>query len=104
VNVSALVTPNGVSRRIYVDDAIYRAELDKIFGTTWVYVAHESELAQSGDYKTTQIGETPVIVAREEGRAGRAHQPLHASRRYGLSKPARQCNVFPLPISRLDVR
>jgi phenylpropionate dioxygenase-like ring-hydroxylating dioxygenase large terminal subunit len=66
MDVSALVTPTGVSRRIYVDEAIYRAELEKIWGTTWVYVAHESEIAQTGDYKTTQLGETPVIVTRDE--------------------------------------
>jgi phenylpropionate dioxygenase-like ring-hydroxylating dioxygenase large terminal subunit len=66
VNVSELVTAAGVSRRIYVDEAIYRTELEKIFDSTWVYVAHASEIPQPGDYKTTQIGETPVIVSREQ--------------------------------------
>ena len=65
MDVRALVTPTGVSRRVYIDEDIYRTELDKIFGTTWVYVAHESEIPKAGDYKTTQLGATPVIVTRE---------------------------------------
>jgi phenylpropionate dioxygenase-like ring-hydroxylating dioxygenase large terminal subunit len=69
MDTSALVTPTGVSRRIYVDEAIYRLELDKIFGTTWVYVAHESEIREPGDFKTTHIGETPVIVTRDQAGA-----------------------------------
>jgi len=65
MDVSALVTPTGVSRLVYIDEEIYRTELDRIFGTTWVYVAHESEIPKPGDYKTTHIGETPVIATRE---------------------------------------
>ena len=63
---TALVTASGVDRRIYLDPGIYRAELERIFATTWVYVAHESEIAQPNEFKTTEIGETPVIVTRDD--------------------------------------
>jgi len=31
-----------VSRRIYSDPEIYRAELDRVFHHTWLYLGHES--------------------------------------------------------------
>ena len=63
---TALVTDTGVDRRIYLDPDIYRTELERIFATTWVYVAHESEIAKPREFKTTEIGETPVIVTRDD--------------------------------------
>jgi anthranilate 1,2-dioxygenase large subunit len=56
-----------VPYRMFTDPEIYRAELDRLFlGPTWQYLALADELAEPGDYKTTFLGETPVIVARGE--------------------------------------
>src|SRR5260370_848060 len=52
---------------VYLDASIYRMEQEKIFrGSTWNYVALEAELPNPGDFKTTAIGDTPVIVARDK--------------------------------------
>jgi phenylpropionate dioxygenase-like ring-hydroxylating dioxygenase large terminal subunit len=51
---------------IYTDPAIFEDEMQRIFYATWVYVGHESEIAQPGDYKTSFIGRTPVILSRDE--------------------------------------
>jgi len=53
-----------VSGRIYRDPAIFDRELTHVFGRTWVFVAHESEIPSGGDYKTAHIGRQPVIVNR----------------------------------------
>ena len=37
-----------------------------IFGRTWVYLGHESEVANTGDYKAAYIGTQPVILTRDE--------------------------------------
>lgn len=66
-----LVRADAVHRTIFTDQAVFAAEMARIFGATWVYVAHESEVANPGDYKTTHIGLDPVIVSRDE--AGRIH-------------------------------
>ena len=61
-----------VPYRMFSDPDIYRAELDRIFlGPTWQYLALGGELPQTGDYLTTFLGETPVIVAR--GHDGEIH-------------------------------
>lgn len=50
--------------RAYTDPTVFAAEMDKIFTKTWVYVAHESEIPNAGDYKTSHVGAQPVIVSR----------------------------------------
>ena len=56
-----------VPYRMFTDPEIYRAELDRVFlGPTWQFLAIADELPNPGDYKTTFLGETPVIVTRGE--------------------------------------
>lgn len=62
--IEDLVRDDAVHRSAYVDEAVFALELERIFGATWVYVAHESELPNPGDFKTTRIGRDPVIVSR----------------------------------------
>src|SRR5258708_33485007 len=58
---------------VYLDASVYRMEQEKIFrGSTWNYVALEAELPNPGDFKTTAIGDTAVIDARDK------QAPLHA--------------------------
>lgn len=55
-----------VSPRVYRDAELYQAELKRIFHSTWVYLGHESEVANRGDYKSTLIGQQPVILVRDQ--------------------------------------
>lgn len=64
---------------VYHDAEIFRAELDRIFSRTWVYLAHESELRNPGDYKTTFVGTQPVIVSRGSD-DGQIHAMLNRCR------------------------
>jgi len=66
---------------IYTDPAIFEAEMQRIFEKTWVYVAHESELPNPGDYVTTTLGTQPVIVSRDE--RGQVHVLLNHCRHRG---------------------
>jgi phenylpropionate dioxygenase-like ring-hydroxylating dioxygenase large terminal subunit len=67
--VQEMPTRFRVNTRVYTDPAIFSAEMRSIFEKTWVYVAHESEVAQPGDYRTSTIGQQPVIVSRGEDHA-----------------------------------
>jgi anthranilate 1,2-dioxygenase large subunit len=50
---------------LFTDENMYRQELDKIFyGPTWNYVGLEAEIPDWGDFKTTYVGETPIILSR----------------------------------------
>lgn len=52
----------------YSDDAIYRADLERIWRQGWLFAGHTCEIPKSGDYFTLQVDADPVIVIRgEEG-------------------------------------
>ena len=51
---------------IYTSPEVFEQEMDRIFGRTWVYLAHESELPGPGDYVTSYLGRLPVIVSRDQ--------------------------------------
>lgn len=55
-----------IRTKIYTDPQIFESEKRNIFEKTWVYVGHESEITDPGDYLTTYIGGHPVIVSRSQ--------------------------------------
>jgi phenylpropionate dioxygenase-like ring-hydroxylating dioxygenase large terminal subunit len=51
---------------LYTHPEVYAAERERIFmGRTWNFLCLEAELPQPGDYRTTFVGDVPVIVARD---------------------------------------
>jgi len=62
--VEQLVKEDAAHRSLYTDPAIYALEMQRIFWRTWVYVAHESEVPNPGDYKTTDIAGRRIIISR----------------------------------------
>lgn len=64
MDYAALVADDRVHRDIYVDPRVFDAEMRRIFQRVWVYVGHDSEISEPGDYKATAIGLEPVILTR----------------------------------------
>ena len=65
-----------VPYRVFSDPEVYQDELDRLFlGKTWQFLVLEDELPNPGDYKTTFLGETPIIVTR--GEDGQIHAMLN---------------------------
>ena len=62
--ISKLVEPGRVHRRVYTDPQIFELEMERIFGRAWIFVGHASQVPDPGDYVTTQIGRQPVIMCR----------------------------------------
>jgi benzoate/toluate 1,2-dioxygenase alpha subunit len=60
-----------VDPRVYDDPEIFASEMAQIFERSWVYVGHESEIPEAGDYRTSTIGLQPVILSRGSDRAVR---------------------------------
>ena len=58
----------GVTRApfaVYADPEIEQAEMERIFrGPVWHYLGVEVEIPQTGDYRLMEVGDAPVIVAR----------------------------------------
>jgi len=50
---------------LHHDEDIYAMEMERIFrGPAWSYLCLEAELPNPGDFRTTWVGDTPVIVSR----------------------------------------
>ena len=60
----------GVTRipyRLYSDPEIYALEQQRIFrGPVWNFLCLEIDIPNGGDYKTTTVGEIPIIATRDE--------------------------------------
>ncbi|XVA03063.1 benzoate 1,2-dioxygenase large subunit [Prescottella equi] len=55
-----------VRRSIFTDEQIFDLEMKHIFEGNWVYLAHESQIPNVGDYFTTYIGRQPVVISRSK--------------------------------------
>ena len=50
---------------LYTSEEIYQREQERIFrGAVWSFVALEAEIPAPGDFKSTFVGDTPVVVTR----------------------------------------
>jgi len=61
-----------IDRGIFSDQAIYDAEMEKIFGRAWLMIGHESLVPQVNDFFHTYMGEDPVLVVRDTAGTVRA--------------------------------
>ncbi|MDV7214647.1 aromatic ring-hydroxylating oxygenase subunit alpha [Streptomyces prunicolor] len=82
-DIASLVGDDRVAGTLYTGPELFELEMDRIFHRTWVWVAHESEIAMAGDFKTAWIGRRPVIVSRD--RRGGINVLLNRCRHRGAS-------------------
>jgi phenylpropionate dioxygenase-like ring-hydroxylating dioxygenase large terminal subunit len=60
----SLIKHDRVHRSVYLDADIFKFEMKWIFEKTWIYVGHESQVPNSGDFFTTRVGTQPVVLTR----------------------------------------
>jgi phenylpropionate dioxygenase-like ring-hydroxylating dioxygenase large terminal subunit len=71
-----------VSLQACSDPQVFEAELERIFARAWIFVAHESEVPNAGDYVHRYIGADSVIVIR--GRDARIRILLNSCPHRGM--------------------
>jgi phthalate 3,4-dioxygenase subunit alpha len=83
---------------IYSDPAIHQLERDRLFGRTWQFLAHDSEIPQPGDYVVRRILDDSFIVVRDE--TGQVQVLLNMCRHRGVQvcrAPAGNASHFRCP-------
>ncbi len=59
-----LIQEDRVHKSVYTDAHLFDLEMERIFGGTWVYVGHDSQVKNPGDFFCTRIGKNPVVLTR----------------------------------------
>lgn len=53
-----------ISRRCWSDPEVYALEKEAIFGKAWLFLGHESQVKNPGDFVQAYMCETPIILSR----------------------------------------
>lgn len=66
--IDDLVRDDGglVSRHVFADPDLHEQELRQLFGRSWLFLAHDTQIPKPGDYLTTFMGEDSVLVMRQQ--------------------------------------
>lgn len=62
--IAALVRDDSVHKSVYTDPALYQLEMERIYGHAWIYVGHDSQVPNPGDFHATRIGDQDVVMVR----------------------------------------
>ena len=71
-----------ISREIFVNDEIYRAEIEQLFTRAWLFIGHESQIPNAGDFFQSRMGEESVLLTRD--REMKVHVFLNTCRHRGM--------------------
>ncbi len=61
-----LVQPHQVHRSIYTSPAVFEMERRRLWARAWLFVGHDSQVPQAGDYLTTEVNGQPLLMLRRE--------------------------------------
>ncbi|OXR47921.1 aromatic ring-hydroxylating dioxygenase subunit alpha [Pusillimonas sp. T2] len=71
-----------ISRYIFSDEQVYKDEIERIFKKSWLYVGHESQIKNPGDYVLSRMGDESVILNRDND--GKIHVFLNTCTHRGM--------------------
>ncbi|MBB3862887.1 phenylpropionate dioxygenase-like ring-hydroxylating dioxygenase large terminal subunit [Novosphingobium hassiacum] len=99
-DICDLIDKDGGTQKsaIFHDQGIYDLEMERIFARSWLFLTHEGQIPNIGDYVRTMMGEDEVIVVRQ--RDGSVKAFLNACRHRGAqvcAAEAGNANIFVCP-------
>ncbi|SDQ97376.1 aromatic ring-hydroxylating dioxygenase subunit alpha [Pseudovibrio sp. Tun.PSC04-5.I4] len=62
--VRDLIRPAEVHRDVYINPEVFDIEMKHLFASTWVYVGHDSQVPNAGDYFATDVARQPILLVR----------------------------------------
>lgn len=71
-----------VKMRALSDPELFELEMERIFAKTWVFLGHETEIPNKGDFVVRDMGSDSVLMAR--GADGEVHVSLNVCPHRGM--------------------
>lgn len=71
-----------ISRSLFSSPELFEEELEAIFTRAWLFIGHESQVPEPGDFFVSRMGTESVILSRDK--AGRLHVFLNSCRHRGM--------------------
>jgi len=72
--VRNLIRETEVHRDVYIDEEVFQLEMEHLFANTWVYVGHDSQVPNEGDYFGTTVGTQPILMVRHSDNTVRSEE------------------------------
>ncbi|OAE60783.1 oxidoreductase [Achromobacter mucicolens] len=69
--IRALLRDTEVHKDLFIDQELFDLEMERLYANTWVYVGHDSQVPNPGDYITTTVGNQPVVMVRHSDKSVR---------------------------------
>lgn len=69
--VRALVQEDRIHRDVYLSQEIFDLEMEHLHGRSWIYLGHESQVREPGDYITAEISGRSLIMVRNTDKSVR---------------------------------
>src|SRR5437016_28603 len=88
IDLTQLVDPEGrpLGGELLADQEVYMQELQRIFGRSWLFLGHESQVREPGDFVQTRLGYQSIILGRN------AQGDLRAFRNYCRHRGYKVCH------------
>jgi phenylpropionate dioxygenase-like ring-hydroxylating dioxygenase large terminal subunit len=61
-----LIKEDKVHTSLYHSPEVFQEELDRIWYSQWIFIGHESEVPNPGDFRTGMVGQQPIIIVRDQ--------------------------------------
>ena len=72
-----------LDRSAFTDEELFELEMKHIFEGNWIYLAHESQIAEPGDFYQVYVGRHPVVITRDK--SGELHALINTCTHRGAT-------------------
>jgi len=62
--IRALVRDDAVHRDVYLSPALFDLEMERLWRSAWVYIGHDSQVPNAGDFLSVNIARQPLLLLR----------------------------------------
>ncbi|WP_446831705.1 aromatic ring-hydroxylating oxygenase subunit alpha [Candidatus Foliamicus sp.] len=60
----ALVRSDAIHRDLYISQELYELEQERLWRKAWIYMGHDSQVPEPGDFYTADIAGSPLVMLR----------------------------------------